>query len=397
MDFGALALVMAVGLIGPLFASTGRFAPPVVVGQILAGTIIGPSGLGWVDPTDPVLTGLAAIGFALLMFIVGTHVPVRHRRLRPAIGVGTGVAATVAAASVVLALVLSPHVDLHRPAVLAVLLTTSSGAVALPVLQSLGREDRPALVATAWIAIADVATVASLPVVLATGDVWHVALGGVLVVGAGVALFLVGSLVLDRPWVRRERALSRQKGWGLDLRVQLLALFACAWLAVRFGTSVLIAGFTVGIVVAFLGEPRRVAQQLVGVGEGFAIPVFFVVLGTQLDVSAFVRSPTALGLAAVLAVGGIGVHVGAGLLWRLPVGTGLLASAQLGVPVAVVSIGLATGQVSSTQAAAIMASVLATLAACAAGGVVLGHAGGLTDASAPALPAGTDDADPAGS
>ncbi len=396
MDFGALALVMAVGLIGPLLASTGRFAPPVVVGQILAGVVVGTSGLGWIDPTSPLLTGLAEIGFALLMFIVGTHLPVRDRRLRPALAVGTGVAATVAALSLAIGLLVAPHVELHRPVVIAVLLTTSSGAVALPVLQSIGRDDRAALVATAWIAVADVVTVASLPLVLATGDTLHVALGGVLVVASGVGLFLLGSVAVDRGWVQRLREQSRRRGWGLDLRVQLLALFACAWLAVRFGTSVLIAGFTVGIVVALLGEPRRVATQLVGVGEGFAIPVFFVVLGARLDVSAFVRSPRALVLAAVLAGCAVAVHVAAALVWRLPLGSGLLSSAQLGVPVAVVSIGLVTHQLSSTTAAAIMASVLVTLAACALGGALLGHGSGLTDASAPVLPPGTDDATPAG-
>jgi Kef-type K+ transport system membrane component KefB len=394
MDFGALALVMAVGLVGPILASTGRFAPPVVVGQIVAGAIVGAHGLRWIDPTTPLLDGLAEIGFALLMFIVGTHLPVRDRRIRPALAVGAGVAATVAVASLAIGVLLAPHVDLHRPVVIAVLLTTSSAAVALPILQSAGPGGRAALVTTAWIAVADVVTVASLPLVLATGDVWHVALGGVLVVVSGVGLFVLGGVAVDRGWVQQLREESRRRGWGLDLRVQLLALFACAWLAVRFGTSVLIAGFTVGIVVAFLGEPRRVAQQLVGVGEGFAIPVFFVVLGARLDATAFVQSPAALALAAVLSVCGIAVHVAAALAWRLPLGTGLLASAQLGVPVAVVSIGLVTHQIDSTIAAAVMASVLVTLAACALGGVLLGHGGGLTDASAPALPAGTDEADP---
>ncbi|HEX2786211.1 MAG TPA: cation:proton antiporter, partial [Ilumatobacteraceae bacterium] len=62
MNFAALALVMAAGLVGPLFASAHRFAPPVIVGEIAAGVALGSSGLKWVDPTNPLLNGLANIG-----------------------------------------------------------------------------------------------------------------------------------------------------------------------------------------------------------------------------------------------------------------------------------------------------------------------------------------------
>jgi Kef-type K+ transport system membrane component KefB len=136
-------------------------------------------------------------------------------------------------------------------------------------------------------------------------------------------------------------------------------------------------------VVALLGEPRRVAQQLVGIGEGFAIPVFFVHLGTQIDLGALLQSPRALALAGTLAAAAVAIHVTAALVWRLPLGMGLLASAQLGVPAAVVSIGLATDQLTPAQGAAMMAALLVSLGACAVGGVLLGRGGPLTDASAP--------------
>ncbi len=386
MNFAALALVMAAGLVGPLLASAHRFAPPVIVGEIAAGVFIGTSGFAWVDPADPLLKGLANIGFALLMFVVGTHLPVRDRQLRSALAGGAAVAATVAALAAGVGLLLAPVVGLHRPAVLAVVLATSSGAVALPILQGCGRSDRSVLVTMAWIAIADVATVLALPLVLATGGLVRVVSGGALVVAAGGALLVLAKLARGRPWVQQMRTLSRDRGWGLDLRVSLLALFTCAWLATRFGTSILIAGFTVGTVVALLGEPRRVAQQLVGIGEGFAIPVFFVHLGTQIDLGALLQSPRALALAGALAFAAVAIHVTAALIWRLPLGMGLLASAQLGVPAAVVSIGLATDQLTPAQGAAMMAALLVSLGACAVGGVLLGRGVPLTDASAPVVP-----------
>jgi Kef-type K+ transport system membrane component KefB len=276
-------------------------------------------------------------------------------------------------------------VGLHRPGILAVVMATSSGAVALPVLQELASTDRSALVATAWIAIADMATVLALPIVLATGALTRVLFGGVLVAVAGLLLFLGVNVAGHRTWVRHVRRLSRDRGWGLDLRVSLIALFTCAWIATRFGTSILIAGFTVGAVVALLGEPRRVAQQLVGVGEGFAIPLFFVHLGTQLDFGALLHSPRAMVLAGSIAAAATLAHVAAGVVWRQPLGVGLLASAQLGVPAAVVSIGLATNQLTAAQGAAVMAAMLVSLIACATGGAMLGHTKALTDASAPAV------------
>lgn len=383
MSFGPLAIVLAAGLVGPLLASLHRFGPPMIVGEIAAGVVIGRSGLTWVDPSDQLLSGLAAIGFALLMFVVGTHLPVRDRHLRSALGTGLAVAATVAALAVIAGMVLAPKVGLDRPAILAVLIATSSGAVALPVLQGLDRSDRATLVAMAWVAIADVVTVLALPVVLATGRMGRVIGGGVLVVLAGVTMLLLARFARDRPAVRRMRLLSAERGWGLDLRVSLLALFTCAWLATRFGTSILIAGFAVGTVVALLGEPRRVAQQLVGIGEGFAIPLFFVHLGAQIDLRALLHSSRSLELAAAIAVAAIAIHLIAAIVWRLPVAMGLVGSAQLGVPAAVVSIGLATDQLTAAQGAAVMMALLVTLGACAAGGAMLGQTGALTDASAP--------------
>ncbi|HSB86054.1 MAG TPA: cation:proton antiporter [Ilumatobacteraceae bacterium] len=383
MDFGSLALVVAAGLMGPLFASAHRFAPPVLVGEVVAGVVIGTSGFSWVDPDEPVLNGLALIGFALLMFIVGTHLPVRDLRLRSALSIGVALAATVSALAVVAGFVLAPVVGLHRPGIIAVVLATSSGAVALPVLQSTGDAGRTWLVTTAWIAVADIGTVLALPLVLATGGLARVVSGGALVVGAGVVMLAIAEINRERAWVQRVRRYSHDRGWGLDLRISLLALFVCAWLANRFGSSILIAGFTVGIVVAVIGEPRRVAQQLVGIGEGFAIPLFFVHLGAQIDLGALLDSPRALALAGALSVVGIAIHVLAAVSWGLPVGMGLIAAAQLGVPVAVVSIGLASKQLSAAQGAAVMASLLVTLGACAIGSAILGDGGSLTDASAP--------------
>ena len=72
-----------VALAGPLLATPRRWHLPVVLGELLAGAVLGASGLGFLDASDPTFTFLGNCGFVLVMFVAGTHVPVRDPRLRP--------------------------------------------------------------------------------------------------------------------------------------------------------------------------------------------------------------------------------------------------------------------------------------------------------------------------
>jgi Kef-type K+ transport system membrane component KefB len=367
VSFGTLALLVVAGLLGPALRALPRLAPPAVVGEIVAGLLIGANGMGWIDTKDPSLRLLADIGFAMLMFIVATHLPLRDPRLRPALARGAATAITTGGLAIGAGFALAPFVGLDRPAILAVLLATSSAAVVLPVIEATTRIDRPILVTMSWVAFADVGSVLAVPLVTSEGRLGRVVVGGLLVLLAAGGVYLVARSMTHRRVVHAARAASRAHGWGLDLRASILVLFTLAWIATRFGTSILIAGFAAGVVVSALGEPRRVAQQLIGLGEGFFVPIFFVDLGARLDLGALVREPRALGLGAAILVGSLAVHALAAVIWHLPVASGLVATAQLGVPAAVVSLGLAAGSITAAQAAAIMAAVLASLGICAFG------------------------------
>ncbi len=86
MSFFQLSLIAAVALLGPLLALPRKWHLPVVLGQLLAGIAIGRTGLGLVDSADSTFTFVADVGFALVMFVAGTHVPVRDEAIRPALG-----------------------------------------------------------------------------------------------------------------------------------------------------------------------------------------------------------------------------------------------------------------------------------------------------------------------
>src|ERR1700739_749578 len=83
--FNTLALLVVIGLAGPVLASIPHLRVPVIVGELVAGMVIGRTGFGIIDDQNPIFVLLANVGFALVMFVVGTHVPVRHSTLRSSI------------------------------------------------------------------------------------------------------------------------------------------------------------------------------------------------------------------------------------------------------------------------------------------------------------------------
>ncbi len=367
MSFETLVVIVLAGLGGPLLGVAGRWFVPVVVGEILAGVLVGPAVLGLVDPANVTVAFLGEVGFAMLMLTVGMHLPLRDRRLGAALRGGALLAVAVAVLAVPAGLLAASVTGTGHAAVYAVLLASGSAAVLLPALEETGLAGPEVMVVMAQVTVADVVTILSVPVVLQPDRVGHAALGALLVAAAAAALFAVGRLVSGQEWVHRVRQLSKRRRWALDLRLSLLALFALAWLAQRGGASILIAGFGAGVVVALTGGPKRLSTQMRGVADGFFVPLYFVVLGAQLDLGGLLRHPAMLALAAALAALNVVIHLLAVAFAHHPAACGLAATAQLGVPAAIASLGLAEHVLSAEVATAIVAAALVSLGVCTAG------------------------------
>jgi Kef-type K+ transport system membrane component KefB len=376
MTFGILTLIVACGLVGPLLSGATRLAVPVVVGEIAAGVLVGRTGLADIDTADPTVVFLSAVGFAMLMFVVGTHLPLRDRGLRGALRTATIAAVLSFVIAVPAGWLLADVSGVGHPAIFVLLLAASSSAVVMPIIQERGLTGEDMLIATTWIALVDIASIVALPVALTPSNALRIAGGGVLVVCAAVALFAIVHAYRDERVVVALRTGSRQRGWALDLRVSLLVLFGLAALATRFGTSILIAGFAAGMIVALAGEPRRLTQQLVGLAQGFFVPFFFVTLGAKLDFRALGSSGSDLALVAMLTAAIVLCHVAVARLMRMPFGSGLLASAQLGLPAGVVALGLAERILKPGEGAAIVASALISLGVSSLGAALLARAPG---------------------
>ena len=372
MSFGILALIVLAGLAGPLLAAGRSAFVPVVVGELAAGVVIGRSGFGWIHPQEPTTAFLAEIGFAMLMFAAGMSVPLRQPGLISGLRRGGLAAAIAALLAVPFGIVAAHATGVHHPAVYALLLASGSAAILLPALAERGMLDDPrALTVMAQVTIADIAAIVALPLVLQPGHALRAALGGLLVTACVVLLYLVTRLLQGRPWVGAVRRWSKKRGWALDLRLSLLVLFGLVWVAQRSGTSALIAGFGVGLVVAAVGGPRRFSRQVAGVAQGFMVPLFFVVLGARLDLRALWHDPSLIVLAALLAALNAAVHLLAALFTRQQLGAGLAATAQLGVPAAAVTLGLEKHVLTNGEGSAIVAAALVSLALTAAGVTML--------------------------
>ena len=127
---------------------------------------------------------------------------------------------------------------------------------------------------------------------LQPGRVGHVALGGAARGGGRGRADLSGRAAARRPRrLHRVRRLSKRRRWALDLRLSLLVLFALAWIAQKGGTSILIAGFAAGLMVALFGGPKRLSTQVRGIAAGFFVPLYFVILGAQLDLAGLGAQP----------------------------------------------------------------------------------------------------------
>ena len=365
-----MTLIALTGLCGPLLSGSRRITIPVVVGELLAGVALGRTGAGLIKAGVPTIAFLGNIGFAMLMLVAGMHVPLRNRGL---LGSLRRAVLAVAASAVLGAgggLAIAHSLGIGHPAVWAILLATGSAAIVLPALQEAGVADDRALLAIAWATVADVATIVAVPLVLNPSKAVRAGLGALAVAGGAVLVLLLARYLAGRHQVHELRQQSKRKQWALDLRVALVAMFALCALAEWVGTSIMIAGFAAGLVVAFEGGPHRLSNQVSGVANGFLVPLFFVVLGASLNVRALVQSAGALELAGALIVGMVAVHVLAAQVIRAPIWAALVVTAQLGVPVAVVKLGLSAGVLGAGQGAAIILAALASLGICAVGAAI---------------------------
>ncbi len=362
MTFALLALICAVALVGPLLASTRRVRLPVVIGELVVGIVLGATGLGWIDATNPTFAFMGQIGFALVMFIAGRHVPIRNAALQRGLGRGALRAALVGVLAVPAGFGLAALFGTGHGPLYAVLLASSSASLVLPALGGTPLTSMPALQFLAQLAIADASCIVLLPLAIDPSHAAPAALGALAVLASGAALFALLTLLGRGGRSERLHDYSERKLLAVELRITLLLLFALAAVAAATGVSVMLAGFVAGLVISAIGEHRRVENQIFALSEGFFAPVFFVWLGASLNLRNLVTHPSAIALGLALGLSALGVHALVGAATRQPLPLAALTSAQLGVPVGAVALGSQAGLLAPGEGSALLLGALVTIA-----------------------------------
>lgn len=351
----ALVLVLVgARLGGALFE---RFGQPAVLGELLAGILIGNAqhvGIGAFEPLRelPALDVLAQIGVLFLLFQVGLESNVRQM-----VQVGAsamlvallGIVAPMGLGYWVSASCFPAHHPLTHWFVGATLAATSVGITAR-VLGDLGRVSSPeGRIILGAAVIDDVLGLIVLAVVTgviqATDAGLAFAPASVLVILAKAVGFLVAAIVVGA-WVSKLtfHFAGRLPGKGMLLSFSLAFCFLLAFLAGKAGLAPIVGAFAAGLVLDDLhvrdlverDPQRRTVEHLLEPLSSFLVPVFFVLMGMHVDLGVF-GIPGVLGFAALLTLAAVvgkqacslGV-LGRGVD-RLAVGLGMIPRGEVGL------------------------------------------------------------------
>ena len=365
-------ILVAAKLMGELFERLLR--QPAVLGELLAGVIIGPLALGGMSiagldplfptphtadgatPLIPISVELFAVGqiaAIVLLFETGLNTDLRSfLRFAPQ-------AALVAVGGVVLPFLLGDLITvafgfadsfLDPPALfVGTIMTATSVGITARLLDDLRRLDTPEGVTILGAAVVDdVIGILLLTVVAGIGVAGSVQLSDVAVVGVkalGFWLVLTGGGVLLARYI--VAGMGRFSVEGATLALAFALALVAAAVAEFFGLAMIIGAYSIGLALSQTDLRRQLEERLQGLYHAL-VPIFFVVMGMLVDVPAMLDT-IGFGL-LVVALALIGKIVGSGLpafiagfsrigAWR--VGIGMAPRGEVGLIVA--GIGVAEG------------------------------------------------------
>ena len=353
-------LFAAAKLAGELLEHVGQ---PAVVGELVAGVLVGPHVLGWVDAPGEVLEVVAQLGVIFLLFTVGLETSVGDLRRVGGVATSVGVLGVVLplGAGVGLMLLLGyPTTDALFVA--AALVATSVGVTARVLRDAGALGTTPARVVLGAAVVDDILAIVVLAVVagLAAGGFDTLAIA-ILVIE--VIVFLAVVLLAGPGLTRRLSTAVRIPGIpDSAFLTAVLVTLGLAALSETIGLAAIIGAFLAGSIFEFRRE--EVVTQVEPVYE-LLVPFFFAITGTHLDPSVLADA-SILGLAAAVTVVAIVTKVAGGWLGSLrlgrrdalAVGVGMVPRGEVGLIVA--SLGLSLGVISQELYAVVLVMTIVT-------------------------------------
>ena len=341
-----------------------RMGQPAVLGELLAGVLLGGSVLGIIDAKEPVLHAMAQIGVMVLLFETGLHT-----ELRSLLSVGSA-ATTVGLAGVVFpfaagyASALAFGVAPVPALVCGAALCATSVGISARVLSDLGRLETPeGRVVLGAAVLDDIVGLVILSVVAAIVSGTTVSLLGVSKIAAVAIAFVVAAVVVGMRIAPPTFGLvERIKSAGALGLFGLAFAFALALLAQLVGSALIIGAFAAGLVLFGVPQRQEIERATTTIGH-FFVPIFFANVGAAVDLGAL-SNPRSLAVGAALILCGIAGKILAGFVpyWfrgsKLLVGVAMVPRGEVGLIFA--QMGLTTGAIDNGLFGALMLMVLAT-------------------------------------
>jgi len=356
-----MAIIVGTKVLGEI---AQRFGQPAVLGELVAGVLLGGSVLGIVHASDAVIAAMSQIGVILLLFEIGLETDVRSL-----VKVG-GVATTVAFAGVAMpfgaGFLGAEWLGLgHVPALVcgAALCATSVG-ISARVLSELDMlETTEGRVVLGAAVIDDVIGLVILAVVAGIVEGGSASVTSIARIAGVAGAFVVLAVVVGgrvAPPVFRVAERIRASG-ALGL-VAIAFAFFLAWLAHLAGSAMIIGAFAAGLVLHDLPQAGEVRESTTRIGQ-FFVPIFFASVGAAVNLRALMSADALLVGGMLIAVGVAGKVLAGYVPWwfrgdKLLVGVAMVPRGEVGLIFA--QMGLATGGIDAGLFGAIMLMVLVT-------------------------------------
>ncbi len=345
-----------------------RFAPPVVVLELMLGIVIGPQVLGIAQP-DAFIDFFSNLGLGMLFFFAGYEIDFERIRGKPlslgawgwlcSLVLAYGIGGALAAAGVVVSF-------LYTGSALA---TTAIGTL-IPILRDAGelRTKFGGYLLGAG-AVGEFGPILLITLVLSTTQPLHEALILIGFILIALLLALTSVRLVWRGFGALERTLESSS--QLAVRISTVLVFGLVLLASELGLDILLGGFVAGMIVRAALRGRELLQfesKLTAVGFGFLIPFFFVNSGIEFNLEALGSATAIAKLFLFLALFLVVRGVPAMALYRHELGArdrlalAFYCATELPLVVAITTIAIDLGEMrSSTAAGLVGAAMLSTL------------------------------------
>jgi Kef-type K+ transport system membrane component KefB len=346
-----------------------RLGQPAVLGEMVAGIVIGVSGLHLIDAHNPIIHLLAELGVLLLLFLIGLETD-----LKRLLSVG-GASSSVAAVGVVLPFAAGYGLGswLNYPTTVAVFLgaalTATSVGITARVLSDLGQLDTDeSQVILGAAVLDDIIGLVLLTVVSAVAAGEKLTAGGVARV-FGVAFgFVALAIVIGSLLAPRLIALiSRLRVAKALFFTAVVFGFGLAYLADLAGSALIVGAFAAGLVLARTERGRDIEHEVHDVAQ-FFIPIFFVSVGAAVDIKTlnpfnpatrqFLVIGVVLTLLAIVGKLVSGYAAFGKPFRRIVIGVGMVPRGEVGLIFA--QLGLSAGLLSAGLYSSVALMVIAT-------------------------------------